>query len=42
MMAIILKYCYCVCSGLLGIMGVVVQNSIELIRNTKFGSWVDE
>ena len=50
MMAIFLKYksinliifYYCTYSVLLGTIGVVVQNSIEVIRNKEFGPQVND
>ena len=48
MVAIIFKYksvnlimlYYCTHSKLLSTIGIVIQNSIELIKNVEFGSWV--
>ena len=46
MVAIFLKYLiifyYCIYSGLLGTIGIVVQNSIGVIRNKEFGPQVNE
>ena len=49
MVTIILKYgsvnliilYYYIYSRLLDIAEVVIQNSIELIKNAEFGSWID-
>jgi len=50
MVAIFLKYksinliifYYCIYSGLLGTIDIVVQNSIGVMRNKEFGSQVNE